>query len=77
LEEPVKPLSYLLVGKIFAALQSCFAQLDGFNKASFFREKPTYSLLRKGIRGTALLGGKFRKLVLLLRGKMHFHTCTV
>src|SRR6266852_888273 len=58
---------------MFATLQSCLAELDGFNKASFFCEIAADRLLRKRIRVPAPLGGQFRKLVLLLRCEMDFH----
>src|SRR5580658_7480416 len=32
-DQPIKPLSDLFVREIFTALQTCFAQPDGFNKA--------------------------------------------
>src|ERR1700730_12003741 len=58
---------------MFATLQSCLAELDGFNKASFFCEIAADRLLHKSIRVPASLGGQFRKLVLLLRCEMDFH----
>ena len=74
MEQLVEPLSDLLVREIFAALQGGFAELDGFNKAGFLREIPANSLLRERIRVTASLGRKFRKLMLLFRREMYFHT---
>jgi hypothetical protein len=72
-KQPVEPLSHLLVGEIFAALQGCFAKLDGFNKAGFLGEIAADSLLRKRIRVTASMAGQFCKLALLLRREMYFH----
>lgn len=73
MEQPVKPLSDLLGREVFTTLQGCFAKLDSFNKAGFFREIPADGLLRQRIRVTASLGGKFRELLLLLRREMYFH----
>lgn len=73
LEQPVDPLPHLLVREIFAALQGCFAKLDGFNKASFLREIAADSFLRKRARVAASMRGQFRELVLLLRREMYFH----
>jgi hypothetical protein len=73
MEQPVKPLSNLLVCKVFTALQGRFTKLDGFNKAGFLGEKPADRLLRERIRVTASLRGKFRQLMLLLRREMYFH----
>jgi hypothetical protein len=66
MEQAVESLSHLLVRQIFPALQGRFAQLDGFNQAVFFRETEADNLLRERISVTAALGGKFRKLMLLL-----------
>ena len=59
--------------EIFAALQSRFAKLHGFDKTGFLREIPANRLLRERIGVTASLGGEFRKLVLLIRREMYFH----
>ncbi len=61
--------------EIFAALQGRFAKLDGFNEAGFFGEVPADSLLRKRIRVTPSLGGKFCKLV-LFRSRFRFSSQT-
>jgi hypothetical protein len=45
------------MAEIFAALQSCLAQLDGFNKTSFFCQIAADRLLRKRIRVAASLEG--------------------
>ena len=74
MKQPIEPLSDLLVGEVFTALQGCFAKLDGCNKARFFRQVPANSLLRERIRVPAALGGKFHQLVLQFRRKMYFHT---
>jgi hypothetical protein len=73
IEQLVESLSNLLVREIFTALQGSFAEPDGFNKAGLFREIPADRLLGEGIRITASLCGKFRKLMLLLRSQMYFH----
>jgi hypothetical protein len=74
LKQPVEPLSHLLVGEIFAALQGCLAKLDSFNKSGFFLcEIAADCLLRKRIRITASMAGQFRELVLLLSREVYFH----
>jgi len=76
-EQPVEPLSHLLVREIFAALQRFLAQLDSLNKASFLCEIAADRLLRKRIRVAAPLGGQLRELVLLLRREMYFQDRSV
>src|ERR1700689_3492014 len=71
--KPVDPLPHLLVGEIFAALQGCFAKLDGFDKASFLGEIATDGFLGKRTRIAASMAGELRELVLLLRREMYFH----
>jgi hypothetical protein len=73
MEQPVESLSRLLVREIFSALRGLLAKLNRFNEAGFFREIPADSLLRERICVTALMGGKFRKLVLLFRREVYFH----
>lgn len=75
MEQPFEPLPHLLVGKVLAALQGCFAKLDSFNEAGFFCEIPADRLLRERVRVAASVGGEFCKLVLLLGREMYFHAC--
>jgi hypothetical protein len=67
MEQPVEPLSGLLVREIFAALQGCFAKLNGFHRAGFFCAIPADRLLRKSGRIAASMGGKFCRRLLLRR----------
>ena len=53
-------------------LQSCLAELDGFNKASFFCEIAADRLLRKRIRIATSMAGQFCELMLLLGREMYF-----
>jgi hypothetical protein len=74
MEQPVEPLSELLVREIFTAFQSCLAKLDTFYKAGFLRQIPANGLLCQRIRVTTSLRRQFRELMLLLRREMYFHT---
>jgi len=56
------------VRKIFAALQSGFAKLDGFNEAAFFREIAAEKLASKLLRALPFLGSYLRKRRFLLCG---------
>ena len=72
-EQSVKPLTHLLVRWRFAALQSGFAKLDGFNEAAFFGEIAAEKLASKFLRALAFLGSDLRKLCFLLRCEMDLH----
>src|ERR1019366_4741944 len=71
----MKTLANLVMGEVFAALQSFLAALHGLDEAGFFFEMGRKHVLKQFVRIAALLGGGMRQLCLEFGGEVHFHRC--
>jgi len=73
LEEPLKTLANLLMGKVLTPLQSLFAALHGHNETGLFLEVTRNNVLYQLVRIAALPGCRVRQLRLDFGWKVYFH----